>query len=272
MTNFIVRRLLQSIVLLYFISMLIYVIINLVPGGPFDLLALSNPRITQSQIDRLNTLLDLDKPILPGKYCPTVNGEEQPCVFDQGRYLRWLGKVLKGIGGDSWTMRTGTPVIEMIGNRLGYTLLLMGLSLVLALIIAIPLGVYSAVKQYSLPDYFVTAIAFFGQSMPTFWTGLMAIAIFSVALDWFPTSGVRTAGMQGDIIEALANVLTLGRLHPELQGQQIALILDGLHHVALPVLVLVFFNLAAWSRFTRSAMLEVMRQDCTHYAIKATQR
>jgi peptide/nickel transport system permease protein len=261
MTNFIVRRLIQSFVLLFFISMLIYVIINLVPGGPFDLLALSNPRITQSQIDRLNALLDLDKPLLPGKYCPVVNGEEQPCVFDQGRYLRWLGKVLRGDWGESWTMQTGTPVLTMIGSRLGYTFLLMGLSFVIALVIAIPLGVYSAVKQYTLPDYIVTALAFFGQSMPTFWTGLMAMAVFGVALDWFPTSGVHTAGMQGDIIEAIIHIFSFGRKYPELQGQEVTLILDGLHHVALPALVLVYFNLAGWSRFTRSAMLEVMRQD-----------
>lgn len=274
MSNYIIRRLLQSVALLFFISLLIYVIINLVPGGPFDLLALSNPRITPSQIDRLNALLDLDKPVLPGKYCPVVNGEEQPCVFDQGRYVRWFGKVLRGDWGESWTMQTGTPVLKMIGNRLGYTVLLMGLSLVLALAIAIPLGVYSAVKQYSVPDYIVTALAFFGQSMPTFWTGLMAIAIFSVALDWFPTSGVSTAGMQGDIIEAITNILTLGRKFPELQGQQVMIILDGLHHVALPALVLVYFNLASWSRFTRSAMLEVMRQDYmrTARAKGATQR
>jgi len=261
MSNFIARRLLQSIVLLFFISMLIYIIINLVPGGPFDMLALSNPRITQSHIDRLNALLDLDKPVLPGKYCPVVNGEIQPCVFDQGRYLRWLGRVLRGDWGESWTMQTGTSVMKMIGNRLGYTILLMGLSLILALLIAIPLGVYSAVKQYTLPDYIVTALAFFGQSMPTFWTGLMAMAIFGVTLDWFPTSGVRTAGVGGDIVEAFQHILTFGHKYPDLQGQEITLILDGLHHVALPALVLVYFNLAGWSRFTRSAMLEVLRQD-----------
>jgi peptide/nickel transport system permease protein len=137
----------------------------------------------------------------------------------------------------------------------------MGLSLAVSLAIAIPLGVYSAVKQYSVIDYFVTSLAFFGQSMPTFWTGLMAIAIFAVALDWFPTGGVRTAGMEGDIIEALANLFSAGKAHPELQGQSMMLIQDGLRHVALPALVLAFFNLAGWSRYTRSAMLEVLRQD-----------
>jgi len=262
MTNFIIRRVFQSFLLLFFISILIYIIINLVPGGPFDMLALSNPRITKSQIERLNALLDLDKPILPGKYCPEApSGEAQPCRLDQGRYLRWLGKVLKGDWGKSWTMQTGTPVLTMIGNRLGYTILLMGLSLFISLIIAIPIGIYSAVKQYSIADYTVTTLAFFGQSMPTFWTGLMAMAIFAVALDWFPTSGVRTSGMEGDIVEALIHILSFGRRYPELAGQEGKLILDGLRHLALPCLVLAFFNLAAWSRYTRASMLEVLRQD-----------
>jgi len=261
MTSFITRRLIQSFVLLFFISMLIYVVLNLVPGGPFDELRLSNPRITQSHIDRLNALLDLDKPILPGEYCPVVNGEEQPCRLDQGRYFRWLSRVLRGDWGESWTLQTGTSVMKLISGRLGYTVLLMGLSTMLALGIAIPLGIYSAVRQYSAADYTVTTLAFFGQSMPTFWTGLMTMAIFSVALDLFPTSGVRTAGMEGDIIEALSRVFSFGRNHPELAGQERALILDGLHHVALPAIVLAYFNLAGWVRFTRSAMLEVLRQD-----------
>ena len=261
MSRYIIRRSLQSLALLFFVSLLIYLIINLVPGGPFDLLRQANPRITQSHIDRLNALLDLDKPILPGKYCPQTGDEEQPCQLDQGRYIRWVVKVFRGDWGKSWTVKTGMPVTELILDRLGYTILLMGLSLSISLLIAIPLGIYSAVKQYSAADYVVTSLAFFGQSMPTFWTGLMAIAIFAVALDWFPTGGVRTAGMEGDIIEALGNVFTAGRAHPELHGEELTLILDGLHHVALPALVLAFFNLAGWSRYTRSAMLEVMRQD-----------
>ncbi len=261
MTDYIIRRLLQSFVLLFFISALLYVILNLVPGGPFDMLRLSNPRMTQSQIDRLNSLLDLDKPLFPGQYCPRVGSEEQPCRFDQGRYIRWLGKVIKGDWGKSWTIQTGRPVIGMIGYRLGYTVILMGLSLFTAIIIAVPIGIYSAVNQYSIIDYLVTALAFFGQSMPTFWTGLMAMAIFSVALGWFPTSGVRTAGNEGDIVEALYRIFSFGKLYPELAGKEGVYILDGLRHVALPAGVLAFFNLATWSRYTRTSMLEVLRQD-----------
>ncbi len=124
-----------------------------------------------------------------------------------------------------------------------------------------PIGVFSAVKQYSIADYFVTAFAFFGQSMPTFWTGLMAMAIFAVGLGWFPTSGVRTAGQEGDVIEALSRVLSLGRNHPELAGQEMSTIVDGLRHMALPALVLTYFSMAGWARFTRASMLEVLRQD-----------
>ncbi len=74
MVNYIIRRVIQNLALLFFISMLIYVVLNLVPGGPFDMLRQSNPRITQSMIDRLNALLHLDKPLLPGQYCPKVGG------------------------------------------------------------------------------------------------------------------------------------------------------------------------------------------------------
>lgn len=261
MSKFILRRVGQSLALLLFISMLLYVVLNLVPGGPFDMLKLSNPRITQSHIDRLNALLDLDKPLLPGQYCPVVSGVQQTCRFDAGRYVRWLAKIAQGDFGKSWTMKTGTSVISMIGGRVGYTLLLMVLSSVLAIAIAVPIGIYSAVKQYSKLDYFVTTLAFFGQSMPTFWTGLMAISIFAVGLDLFPTGGVRTSGTSGDIIEAISRILTFGNAYPQLAGKEVKAILDGLLHVALPCLVLTFYNLAGWSRYTRSSMLEVLHQD-----------
>ncbi len=111
MTDFIIRRTIQSFVLLFFITMLIYLIINIVPGGPFDNLKLSNPRMSQAQIDRLNALLDLDKPLLPGQWCPQELGlgETVGCRFDQGRYVRWLGKFLQGDFGTSWTVSNGSP-------------------------------------------------------------------------------------------------------------------------------------------------------------------
>ncbi len=261
MTSFIIRRVFQSFILLFFISVLIYVVLNIVPGGPFDMLKLANPRLGQSHIDRLNALLNLDKPVLPGQYCPKVDGQQQPCRFDQGRYVRWLSRVVQGDFGQSWTMQTGTPVLQMIWGRVGYTVLLMSISTFLAIALAVPIGIYSAVKQYSIMDYVATALAFFGQSMPTFWTGLMAMAIFSVALGWFPTSGVREAGAPGDVIEAFSRILSFGRTYPDLAGKEWPTILDGLRHVALPALVLTYFNMAGWVRYTRTSMLEVLRQD-----------
>lgn len=261
MIEYVIRRIGQSIILLVLISALIYTILNLVPGGPFDLLRQSNPRITQTQIDRLNAMLDLDKPLFPGKYCPKIGDHQEPCRFDQGRYLRWLGKVLRGDLGKSWTVSTGVPVQEIILYRLGYTVVLMALSLFLAIALAIPIGIYSAVHQYSKADYAITAVAFFGQSMPTFWTGLLVMSLFAVALNWFPTGGVKTTGMPGDIVEALINMLTFSEKYPQLSGKEGMVIADGLMHLALPVLVLVYFNMAAWIRYTRAAMLEVLRQD-----------
>jgi peptide/nickel transport system permease protein len=261
MSRYIFRRVVQSFILLLFISMLLYLILNLVPGGPFDTLKNSNPRITQSMIDRLNSLLDLDKPLLPGEYCPVVNSVQQSCRIDPGRYLRWLGKVTQGDFGKSWTLKNGTSVSTLIGGRIGFTLLLMGLSTFLAIIIAVPIGIYSAVHQYSKTDYVVTAVAFFGQSMPTFWTGLMAISIFAVALKLFPTGGVQVAGTPGDIIQVISRFLTFGQAYPKLAGKEWTVFIDGMHHVALPGLILTFFNLAGWIRYTRSSMLEVLRQD-----------
>lgn len=261
MSTFIARRLVQSLFLLLAISALIYLILNLVPGGPFDMLRANNPRVTKSMIDRLNAMLDLDKPIFPGQYCPTVGTQTEPCRLDQGRYLRWLGRVVRGDLGRSWTVQSGVPVADIILYRLGYTLFLMLIAEGLAILLAIPIGIYSAVKQYSLLDYGVTAFAFFGQSMPTFWTGLLVMAFFAVALRWFPTGGVKSAGLPGDVIQVLVRFASVGTAYPQLAGKEGLILRDGLWHVALPAGILTYFNMAGWIRFTRSSMLEVMRQD-----------
>jgi len=185
-----------------------------------------------------------------------------------------LSRLVSGDLGKSWTVQNGVPVWEIIKYRLGYTLLLMILANTLAILIAIPIGIYSAVNQYSPGDYTFTAFAFFGQSMPTFWTGLLVMSIFSVALGLFPTGGVKSTSMPGDIVEAIARLLTFGAVHPKLVGKEWSIILDGLWHLALPVGVLTYFYTAGWIRYTRSSMLEVLRQDYmrTAYAKGLTQR
>lgn len=217
MHTFLFRRTAQMVVLLVFISALIYIILNFVPGGPFDSLRFSNSRITEEHVRQLERLLGLDKPL-------------------HERYLIWLFNVLRGDWGQSWGVAFGQPVLEIIQSRLGNTLILMGISLAVSIIIAVPIGVYSAIRQYSVIDYIVTGLSFFGMSMPTFWFGIMMLIVFSVGLRWFPAGGVSTPGMEGDII-------------------------DRLRHLALPVTVLSLFNVAGWSRYVRSSMLEVLGQD-----------
>jgi len=217
MRRFILRRLAQSVLMLLFISILIFGILQLVPGGPLDQLAFNNPKITPEQLQNLEKLLGLDRPAYE-------------------RYFVWLGNVLHGDLGDSWAVYIGRPVLGVIFQRLPLTLLLVGTAVFIALLIAIPIGIFSAIRQYSRLDYAVTAMSYFGLSMPTFWLGLMLIIIFAVELRWLPTGGVSTPLTGGDIV-------------------------DRIRHLILPVSVLALINVAQWSRYVRSSMLEILKQD-----------
>jgi len=214
---FLLRRLAQMVVMMIAISALIFLIISFVPGGPFDTLLFGTGTVTKLEVDRLNALIGLDLPWYE-------------------RYWIWLVKVVQGDWGESWKVVYGQPVMKVIGDRIFATFLLMGVSTALAILIAIPLGIYSAVRQYSLVDYLVTAFSYFGLAMPTFWFGIMMMIGFSVQLGWLPTSGMYTPGEDP----------TLG---------------DLLVHLIMPVTVLALVEVAVVSRFMRSAMLEVMSQD-----------
>ncbi len=215
MTRYLIRRLLQMVLLLILISMLIFGLLQLVPGGPFDQL-LANPRVSALDIERLNKLIGLDKPLWE-------------------RYLIWAGNAIRLDWGESWRVSLGQSVGKIVADRLPNTLLLMGLSVLLSLLIALPIGIYSAIRRYSLPDYLVTAFSFFGLSMPVFWFGLMLMIIFAVELHWLPTSGVSTPGVDDPM--------------------------DRIKHLVMPVIVLSLVNIAGWSRFMRSSMLEVLSLD-----------
>lgn len=217
MRNYLIRRLGEMVLLLFLISALVYVILSFVPGGPFDMLIFGNPRITPAEVKRLEQMLGLDQPL-------------------HVRYVQWLGDVVQGDWGESWGIAYGRPVTEVIFTRLNNTLTLMVTAVAISVLIAIPVGIVSAIRQYSWTDYFVTSLSFFGMSMPTFWFGIMLIVIFAVGLGWFPTGGVYEYGKEGDIV-------------------------DRIRHIVLPVTVLSLYNVATWSRFVRSSMLEVLRQD-----------
>ncbi|RXJ01115.1 ABC transporter permease [Anaerobacillus alkaliphilus] len=150
------------------------------------------------------------------------------------QYLNWMGNVVKGDFGTSFTKKQ--PVKDMILDRLPNTLILMLFSTILAVIIAIPFGVLSATKQYSKLDYGVTITSFLGLATPNFWLGLMLIMLFSVQLGWTPVGGVSTLGAEFSL-------------------------LDRLHHLILPAIVLATADMAGLTRYTRSSMLEVINQD-----------
>jgi peptide/nickel transport system permease protein len=218
MRNYLIRRSIQMVVLLVFVTGLIYFVLNLFPGGPFDFLAFSgDPNTDPNDIARLEAMLGLDRPWYE-------------------RYAQWFVDMLRGNWGDSWVMARGVSVGDLIKQRLANTLELTVAATIISILAGLVIGIWSAVKQYSLSDNIATAFSFAGQSMPTFWFGLMLIIIFAVRLRWFPAGDIYTPGKSGDL-------------------------LDRIHHLVLPVIVLSLIQVALWSRFVRSSMLEVLRQD-----------
>jgi peptide/nickel transport system permease protein len=191
-------------------------------GDPIKIATAGNPRITEGQRNALREYYGLNDPI--------------PI-----QYLRWLSHVVVLDFGKS--LYGGRPVNELIGSWLWETVKLQLVSLALALLIAIPIGVRSAVKQYSLSDFVVTTLSIFGVSMPVFWTGLMAILVFSFWLGWLPSSGAYGYPKLWPLF---------GITHP---------ILDEIAHLILPASVLAFAEMALYVRLVRSQMLEVLRQD-----------
>ncbi len=221
MTTYIIRRTLQAIPLLLLISMVVFALIQATPGGPLARFE-NDPTISAEDLQIMRDRLGLDDPI------PV-------------RYARWLQSVASGDLGNSYL--TNQPVLEMIRERLPNTFKLMGTAFVVTLLIAVPIGIISAVRQYSLFDHVVTAIAFAGQSIPIFWFGLVLILTFYVGLDnpWtggplFPPGGIYSLDKQGDF-------------------------LDGLWHMVLPVTMLSLAWISWYTRFLRSSMLDVLHKD-----------
>ena len=162
-------------------------------------------------------------------------GLDQPVYL---QYLKWLGNAL--IGNFGFSFADNQPVSNVIVERFPATLELFSTALALALIIAIPIGVLSAVRQGTVTDYTLTTLAYFGISMPIFLFGLLAQDIFGVYLHWFPTSGTETLGYIFDPFNAF---------------------IDHLQHLILPMLVLSITFIAQWSRYMRSSTIEVVKQD-----------
>ncbi|WP_426422694.1 ABC transporter permease [Bradyrhizobium genosp. A] len=216
MSQFVLRRLLIAIPSLLAISLVLFVVLALAPGDPFSELA-TNPNVPPEVQAALRARFGLDDPIYL-------------------RYLHWLSAMLHGDWGFSFVSRMN--VDTLILQRLPTTLYVIGSAQILALLIAIPVGVYAATKPYSLFDRIANTLAFVGFSLPTFFTGILFILIFSVTLDWLPfvyTTDIKATGVR--------------------------YVLEMIRQAIMPVAVLGLFQAASMTRFVRSAMLDVIRLD-----------
>lgn len=219
MTQYILRRVLGMIPLIIGISFIVYALINLVPGSPTDVFKF-NPDLKPEDLARIRENLGLN----------------DPWYF---RYFTWLGNAVQGDFGNSFI--NYAPVSYLIRAALPNTLLLSIVSLIIALLLSVPIGVLAAVKRNSVFDRVTTVIATAFSSLPSLWLGLMLIVLFAVKFqEWglpsLPTSGVRNLRVEDNL-------------------------LDRIRHLILPAAALSLVSLAGWTRYIRSQMLEVIRQD-----------
>jgi len=210
--RYLIRRLAQGAVVLFVVSAVVFAIVHAAPGGPA---LLNNPDVDPKMAKEMEKQLGLDDPI------PV-------------QYARWLGNALRGNLGRSYQHSLGTA--ELLWARIPNTLLLSGTALLLAVVLAVPLGMISAVYRYSALDYAATVTAFVGVSIPVFWLAILLIIVFSVTLGWLPSSGMLTVGVPFSMR-------------------------DRLLHLLMPSIVLATFPLAQLTRYVRSSMVDALAQD-----------
>jgi peptide/nickel transport system permease protein len=261
--KYFVRRVVQAIPVLLGISLITYAILLAAPGGPYARFA-QNPRITAAQIEAFAERWGLNDPI-PLQYCKWLGAcGEKPFLINAlpGGTINVAGQTIELPGGTNgvlhgdfgYSIADGRPVTEVIAARVVPTFILAGTAYILWIAIAFFAGVYAAVKRYSLFDSALTTISYIGFSLPTFWFGLMLITFFAAPpLKWFPVSGMWTA----------RTVPTFGsdEYWAFFGAKPGAALYDLGIHLVLPVITLVFVNIAYDSRFIRSAMLDAMNQD-----------
>lgn len=218
MSRYLLKRLLQIIPMLLGISFLLFLVLSLAPGDPVDLLILSDPNVNPENVEALKRIYGLDQPVVV-------------------RYVKWLGRTLRGDLG--WSLFYKQPVIRLIAERLPNSLLLAFTGFLLAVVLAVPIGIYSAIRQYSASDHIVSTVSLLGFSVPLFWFGIVMIYVFAVKLRWFPPGGFRSTGIE-DGWPAVA---------------------DRLRYMILPTAVVAFYSTALLVRFVRSSMIDAIRQD-----------
>jgi len=229
MKKYLVKRLLEMIPTLFGITLISFLIIHLAPGKPTDALSEMNPKMTPEARERLEKYYGLDKPVMV-------------------QYGLWLKRVVRLDFGESFSMDR-RPVMQkiwdtkrpLIDRRLFITFMLNLMAMIIILMLAIPIGIFSATHQNTFYDKVITTTVFVGFAIPSFWLALLLMMLFGVYLDWLPISGLKSMGY--DSLPFWGKVLDLGR------------------HLILPLFVIAFGGLAGDSRYMRSSMLEVIRQD-----------
>jgi len=221
MSLYLAKRFLMMIPLLLGITLVSFVVIHLAPGEPTDLQTQLNPEASVELKERLRAQYDLDKPLYV-------------------QYGKWLSRMARFDFGDSFS-QDRRPVLEKISERLPITILINLLSIALILAVAVPIGILSAMRRNSLFDRATTLFVFIGFATPSFWLALLLMDGLGVRLGLFPIAGLKSFGYE--------YLDWWGRL------------MDSLHHLILPVFVSAFGGLAGFSRYMRSNMLEVLRQD-----------
>ena len=225
MRKFIIKRIIMSIFILFFVAFIIYALLRCLPSSYVENMAQQlsmapGAKSYEEWIAQLNAQYGLDKNIVLG-------------------FFTWLGDAVRGNFGDSW--KYTVPVLQKFNDVIWVSFIMGAISLVLELIIAIPLGVVAATKQYSRADYAITAGALVGISLPTFFFATLLKLLFSVKLGWFDLYGL------------------VGRDYAQLSaaGQ----FLDKAHHLVLPIVTLVIVSVGSLMRYTRTNMLEVLNSD-----------
>lgn len=225
MRKYIIKRLLISVVILFFVAFIIYALMRCLPTSYIEAMARQKSMQPGSKsfeewMAQLSAAYGMDKGIIPG-------------------FIGWLGNMLKGDFGDSW--RWTVPVIEKFNDTVWLSFVMGLISFAFELAIAIPLGIIAATKQYSKADYIISVVALAGISLPTFFFASLLKLVFSVKLGWFDLFGL------------------VGRNYDQLSaGGQL---LDKAHHLVLPIVTLVVISMGSLMRYTRTNMLEVLNAD-----------
>ncbi|MDD3249530.1 MAG: ABC transporter permease [Smithella sp.] len=221
MFPYLVKRALFMIPLLLGITIICFFVMRLAPGSPTDLQTQMNPKASAEMRQRLMSLYELDKPV-------------------HVQYVSWLKKLARGDLGTSFSS-DHRPVADKILERLPITIAINLLSLIIIIVVAVPIGVLSAVHQDSLFDKVMSVIVFIGFAVPTFWLALLLMIFFGIQLGWLPISGLRS--LNYEYLSGWGQLVDLAR------------------HLVLPVFISAFGGLAGLSRYMRANMLEVIRQD-----------